>query len=442
MKLTLIILNTWHADIKNDWFGFKRRGGYAPLTLRILSSLIPKELNVEVDFRDENIERIDFDRIDADMVGISVLTPNAPRAYRISDSLRSRGITVVLGGYHVTVMPNEALNHADSVVTGYAEKSFPMLLRDFVSGNLKKTYSEPFEESFISHRPMAHNPPNYGKRYLLPDAIETTRGCNNCCNFCVIPTFNNRYVQKPVSAVVEEIRFLQSKRIVFLDFSPFENYDHAMELFDALKPLKIKWYSCLTTRVAENHELMEQAAQSGCRGVLIGFESINTSSLANGNKLFNKPHEYTKITTNLQKLKILVLGSFIFGFDEDDSTVFKNTLDFIAESKIDLLHYAIVTPFPGTKLFERLKADNRILTYDWAKYDGTRVVYTPAKMTAGELQNGFFNIYKKSHTLPSIFRRMANNQSNFMVKLATNMGFRLYINSFINHYKLEKDNLY
>jgi radical SAM superfamily enzyme YgiQ (UPF0313 family) len=442
MKLTLIILNSWHANIKNDWFGFNSRGGYAPIALRILGSLIPKDLDIDVDYLDENIERINFDAIAADMVGISVLTPNAPRAYQISDSLRRRGITVVLGGYHVTVMPQEALNHADSVVIGFAEKSFPMLLHDFASGNLKKTYSEPFEDSFVNHKPLAHNPENYAKKYLIPNALETSRGCNNCCNFCVIPTFNSQYVQKPVASVIEEIRFLQSKRIVFLDFSPFENFDYAMELFEAIKPLKIKWYSCLTTRVAENHELVEKAARSGCAGVLIGFESINVSSLAGGNKMINRPLEYAKITSNLQRHKILVLGSFIFGFDEDDNTVFRNTLDFIVESKIDLLHYAIVTPFPGTKLFDRLQAENRILTYDWAKYDGTRVVYTPAKMTAQELQNGFFYIYKKSHTLPSIFRRMTNSQSNLVVKLATNLGFRLYINSFIKQYKREKDNVY
>ena len=410
--------------------------------MRILSSLIPRDLDITVEFLDENIQRINFESIDADMVGISVLTPNAPRAYEISDGLRSRGITVVLGGYHVTVMPDEALSHADSVVIGYAEKSFPLLLRDFTLGALKKIYSEPFEESFTSHKPLAHNPSNYSKRYLIPNAVETTRGCNNCCNFCVIPTFNNHYVQKPIASVIEEIKFLNSKRIVFLDFSPFENYDYAMELFEAIKPMKIKWYSCLTTRVAENLELVEKAAESGCSGVLIGFESINSNSLIGGNKMINKPNEYANITSNLQRHKIMVLGSFIFGFDEDDKTVFENTLNFIEHSKIDLLHYAIVTPFPRTKLFERLQAENRILTYDWSKYDGTRVVYTPAKMTAEELQNGYFYIYKKSHSVPSIFRRMTNNQSNFIVKLATNLGFRLYINSFIKQYKREKDNVY
>ena len=442
MKLTLIILNTWHFNTKNDWYGFSSRGGYAPSAMRVLASLIPQDLDVEVEFRDENIERINFESIQADLVGISVLTANAPRAYQVSDDFRKRGIKVVLGGYHVTALPEEAIQHADSVVVGFAERSFPILLRDFVSGNLKKFYNQNHETAFLTDQRLVNNPGNYRKQYLLPDTLEITRGCYNNCSFCVIPSMCGNYVKRPIASVVEEIKFLESSKIVFLDFSPFEDPDYALELFEALKPLKIRWYSSMTTKNAENEAFLEKAAGSGCSGVLIGFETINPGILNSVNKKFNHPEQYFRIVSNLHKHHIWVLGSFIFGFDEDDKQVFKTTLDFNRHSKIDMLHYAILTPFPGTRLFEQLKSENRISTFDWSKYDGTHVVFQPAKMTADELQQGFFEVYRKSHSLAAIAGRTFQHPSNMAVKLAANLGFRLYIHSFIKQYRREKDNIH
>jgi radical SAM superfamily enzyme YgiQ (UPF0313 family) len=417
------------------------RGGYAPSTLRILASLIPQDLNIIVEFLDENIAKIDFEKITADLVGISVLTANAPRAYQISDNLRQRGMTVVLGGYHVTAMPEEALNHCDAVVVGFAENSWPKLVRDFISGNLQKIYNENFAEAFIGHKPLLSNPPNYKKQYLLPNTLEISRGCYHNCSFCVIPSSGNRYVQKPIASVIEEINFFKSKKIVFIDFSPFEDKEYALELFKAIKALKVKWYSNLTAKNAGNKEFIAKAAESGCAGVLIGFETINPDALSSGNKKFNHPENYLKIVTHLHQHKILVLGSFIFGFDEDDKTIFQNTLDFIKQSKIDLIHYAILTPFPGTKLFKQFTSENRITSFDWSKYDGTHVVFQPAKMTPAELQTGYFDIYQKSHSFPAIIRRTTHDTSHMMIKLAANLGFRLYLHSFIKQYKRGENNL-
>jgi len=437
MKLTLIILNSWHFNSEKVWYGMLKRGGYAPSALRILASVIPRELDVEISFLDENIERINFDKIDADLVGISVMTPNAPRAYQISDDLRKRGITVVLGGYHVTVRPDEAYKHADSVVLGFAESSFPELLRDFVNGGLKERYSGNSGSTFVDHKPLFANPPDYNKRYIMPGTMEISRGCTHNCSFCVISSFCSGYVNKTVESVIEEIKFIGKRKIVFLDFSPFEDHEYAMELFDAIRPLKIRWYSCMTTKNAEDGKFVSKAAESGCSGVLTGFESINPTSLSAGNKSFNEPDRYLEIISNLKNHRIVVLGSFIFGFDEDDKNIFKDTLDFIRKSKIDLLHYAIVTPFPGTEYFKQLEAENRITTYDWSRYDGTHVVYKPLKMSAQELQAGYFEIYKKSHSAASIMRRVSQSRWNLLERLATNIGFRLYIHSFIRQYNRE-----
>jgi radical SAM superfamily enzyme YgiQ (UPF0313 family) len=437
MKATLIILNSWHANITQRLLRVKHKGGYAPSGLRILASLIPAELNVEVELRDENIETIDFDKISSDIVGISVLTANAPRAYSIADRLRQRGITVVMGGYHVSVLPQEALQHADAVVIGFAEHSFPQLMRDFASGNLRKIYDHCANEAFLQHKPLSNNPPLYNKQYIWPATLETTRGCYNTCNFCVLPSNSSQYLQKPIGTIVDEITLMNQKRVTFLDFSPFEDTEYALELFEALKPLKIKWYSCMTTRIAENAMLVAKAAESGCSGVLTGFESINPAALQAGNKMINKPARYNQIIETLRRHKIMILGSFIFGFDEDDRHVFRDTLDFIGQSQIDILHYAILTPFPGTRLYQQMLAQNRLLTTDWSKYDGTRAVFEPAKMTPDELQEGYFHVYKKSHSVSSIIKRLSHSRSDHVIKLMLNTGFRMYIESFIHKFNKE-----
>jgi radical SAM superfamily enzyme YgiQ (UPF0313 family) len=437
MKATLILLNSWHANISQNWLRVKNKGGYAPSALRVLASLIPTDLQCEVEFFDENIETINFDKINTDLVGISVLTANAPRAYKIADDLRRRGITVVMGGYHVTVLPDEALQHADAVVVGFAESSFPLLMRDFAEGKLKKVYRESANESFLTHKPLAPNPVNYSRKYILPATLETTRGCYNTCTFCVIPCYTDKYLQKPVSTIVDEIKLLGKKRVTFLDFSPFEDPENAFELFEALKPLKIKWYSSFTTRLAANSELVAKAAESGCSGVLTGFESINPAALHEGNKLINKPENYLDIIRQLRDHKIMILGSFIFGFDEDDKNVFDNTLEFIHQSKIDILHYAILTLFPGTRLYEQLNASGRLLTLDWSRYDGTQVVFQPARMTPEELQEGYFSIYKKSHSVSSILKRLSHSRQDTLIKLLINVGFRMYIESFTRNFRKE-----
>jgi radical SAM superfamily enzyme YgiQ (UPF0313 family) len=437
MKATLILLNSWHANISQNWLRVKNKGVYAPSALRVLSSLIPPELSCELEVHDENIETIKFDKINADLVGISVLTANAPRAYKIADELRKRGITVVMGGYHVSVLPDEALQHADAVVVGFAEGSFPLLMRDFAEGKLKKVYNECADERFITHKPLTPNPGNYSRNYILPATLETTRGCYNTCSFCVLPAYTTKYLQKPVSTIVDEIKLLAKKRITFLDFSPFEDPDYAFELFDALRPLKIKWYSSLTTRLAANSELVTRAAESGCSGVLVGFESINPAALQSGNKMINKPENYLKIIQQLRDHKILILGSFMFGFDEDDKYVFDQTLDFINQSKIDILHYAILTPFPGTTVYDQLHLSGRLLTRDWSQYDGTRVVFQPAKMSPEELQEGYFSIYNRSHSILNILKRLSHSRQDSLIKLFINVGFRMYIESFIHNFRKE-----
>lgn len=426
MKVTLILLNSWTAKSGNRFLQI-RRGVYAPNMLRLLYSLTPKELNAEINVIDEDIEKLEIDKIEADIVGISVLTANAPRAYKIATFLRQKGIIVVLGGQHPTLLPEEASQYADAILIGFAENAWPKLLIDLKNGKLQKQYQMPWEETFQSNFPALPKFKKYSKKYLLPFSIEGTRGCLNSCKFCIVPgQCSNKLIKRPIQHIIKEIKDSEVKRIVFLDPGPTEDLIYAKNLYRALIPLKIKWFSCASMKVAQDDEWLDLAARSGCQGLLIGFESINPQSLLSEGKYFNKTETYVDFIKKLHKKNILVLGCFIFGFDEDSNAIFKETVEFVNKAKIDIVHYSILTPFPGTMEFQRLNIEGRILTKDWSRFDGTNVVFQPKKMTAEELLKGYHDAYNKTHSLYSIFKRQGFRRKNFLIRIMVNLGFKFY----------------
>lgn len=397
---------------------------YAPLTLTTLAALVPAELDAEVVLVDEGIEAIDAS-LRADLVGISCITGTAPRAYQLADDFRRRGIPVVLGGVHPTLLPDEAQQHADSVVVGYAEESWPELLRDFAAGRMKARYLQRPGLSLKHLTPPRREMLDRGN-YTMFHTIEATRGCIHKCDFCVVPTAWGGPYQRPVAQVVDEIRGMGSRRLIFLDLDLISDVQHAKELFSALVPLGITWGGLATISIASDDELLELAARSGCRGLLLGFESMCHDSLLESRKGFNTRKDYHEVVRKLHAHGIAIMGCFALGFDHDSQDVFAETLDFVLSSGIDLPRYAILTPFPATPLFRRLKSEGRILTENWELYDAQHVVFQPSQMTPEQLLRGAEWTWRQTYSYPSIARRLLKARTQLSVALPANLGYRFY----------------
>jgi radical SAM superfamily enzyme YgiQ (UPF0313 family) len=413
---------------------FKRSLRYAPLTLTTLASLVPPEIDADLALVDEGIQDIDLS-IDADVVGITVITGTAPRAYALAAHFRARGIPVVLGGPHVTLVPDDAEPHADAVVVGYAEDTWPELLRDLAAGRLKRRYTQAADLS-LAGRPFARRDLLPKRRFLTNDVFEATRACVHNCEFCVVPSAWGRTpYHKPVEDVVADIRQQGARKLIFVDLNLIADRAHAMALFEALIPLQVEWYGLSTVLIAHDLPLLGLAARSGCRGLLIGFESINAKNLRDSSKPFNRPSHFSEVVHRLHSHGIAVYGCFVFGMDQDTPEVFLETARFAVEAKIDLPRFAVVTPFPGTPLHERLSREGRILSRDWELYDGQHVVFQPAGMSVAELQDGTERAWRYAYSVPSIVRRLRASPAPLPVAIAANLGYRHYahhLNRFYN----------
>lgn len=405
---------------------FKTALRYAPLTLTTLAALVPPELNAEITIQDEGVQPLNLD-FQADLVGITAITGTAPRAYAIADELRAKGHTVVIGGVHATLLPEEAAQHADALVLGYAERSWPELLHDFAAGKLQSRYHRPTGRS-LAGVPPARRDLLQKKRYATVNSIEATRGCPHKCDFCVVPTaWKNTYAHRPIEEVIAELRSFEKKHALFIDLSPMEDVNYAKALYKAMIPLGMRWVGLSTTRIAEDDELLKLAAKSGCKGLLLGFESISQNTLNETNKGFHAAQRYGEFVKKLHDHGIGIQGCFVFGFDSDDESVFERTAEFVDRTKIDLPRFAVLTPFPGTPLFRRLESQGRLLHRNWSLYDVEHVVFQPKNMTAERLQDGLEWTWKQSYRLGSLARRVTGAPWSIMpLWVSLNLGYRYY----------------
>lgn len=407
---------------------FKKPIRYAPLTLTTLASLIPPEMDAEVRIIDEGVEKLP-ENLQADLVGITAITGTATRAYAIADSIRKKGIPVILGGVHPTLMPQEAVEHADSVVTGFAEESWPQLLRDFKFNKMKKIYTQSADLS-LENLPLPRRDLFNGNGYVTINTVQATRGCVNCCDFCIVPVaWGQKMYLRPVKDVIEEIKQIKTRDILFVDVSPIEDRNYAKELYEAMIPLKKRWVSPSTIKIAEDDELLEAAAKSGCRGLLIGFESVSQQTLKKMGKGFNYADEYKKNVQKLHKRGIAIQACFVFGFDTDDKTVFEKTVKLVDELNLDLPRYTVYTPFPGTPIFKKLQDENRIIEHNWSFYDAQHVVFKPALMSPEDLQQGIFWAWKQSYKFGSIFKRLSHSRCILPYVIPANLAYRFYANN-------------
>jgi radical SAM superfamily enzyme YgiQ (UPF0313 family) len=422
---------------------YRHRGGiwkkslrYQPLTLTTLASLIPPEIPVDLQLFDEGIADVPLD-LDADLVGLTVLTGTAMRAYELADHFRRRGIKVVLGGPHITLIPDDAQPHADAIVVGYAEDSWPQLVRDFANGQLQSRYDQS-PGLDLANRPFPRRDLLPSHRFLTNNVFEATRGCVHSCDFCVVPAaWGRKPYQKPVEDVVADIRQHGARKLIFVDLNLVADRGYALRLFTALIPLKLQWYGLATVLLADDAELLELAARSGCRGLLMGLESISPQNLRASRKGFNSPEKFVSVVERLHEHGIALQGCFVFGLDHDEPDVFLKTAEFAVQAKIDLPRFAVVTPFPNTALYKRLLAEGRILTKNWELYDGQHVVFRPAKLSVQELQQGIETAWKHAYSFRSIARRISHSPAQWAVKLGTNLGYRFYAHNLSRFYNCD-----
>jgi len=399
----------------------------APLTLTTLAALAPPELEIDFELVDGSIDRIPAER-PFDLVAISALTGTAPQAYAWAHHFRARGIPVVLGGVHVTLMPEEAAGHADSIVTGPAEEAWPALLRDFSRGRMKRVYKGcASSANSLAGLPTPRRDLQRRSGYMAPHTVMATRGCRNACEFCTVPGIWSGYAKRPVGEVIDDIKSTGGRLIAFNDVNLVADVDYAKELFTAMAPLKLRWGGLATTRVATDPELLDVMARSGCIYLLIGFESVSQPALGEVRKGGNRATEYEAVVGALHALNISVQGCFMFGFDHDDTSVFDATVQRVFELGIDIPRYSILTPYPGTGLYDRLSAEGRILTRNWANYDTMHVVFEPARMSPTELHNGFKRAYEETFKLRHIARRTLSFSAKAAINFVGNLAYKRFV---------------
>lgn len=438
MKLTLI-----HPSIGRRLNQrYIRTWQMEPLPPALIAGLTPKQ--VDIAFYDDRMEAIPYDE-NTDLVAISIETYTAKRVYQIASEYRQRGVPVVIGGFHASLCPDEVAQFAEAVVVGEAENVWAELIDDFQHGCLKKFYQS-------SDRPKL-NDIHYdrrifaGKRYLSIGLLETGRGCKFKCDFCAIQTvFNRSYSARPVEDVVKEI--LQQKQhrnfFFFVDDNFAADIRQAKDFLRAIAPLNIKWVTQMSINAAHDEEFLSLLNQSGCQGVLIGFESLNKETLMSMKKGFNTmAGGYQAALANLRRHGIRIYATFVFGYDNDNAETFRETVAFALTHKFYITAFNHLTPFPGTPLYQRLFDEGRLIYPKWwldDNYNYNKLPFYPKLLEPDELQQFCVNARREFYSISNILKRGfdAVNASNlFMFRnfFTINAMHRMEINM-RNHYPL------
>ncbi len=408
MKITLIE----PAMIKTSGFSEKPSWQLTPLSLATLAGMTPPDVEIEV--LDDRMEEIDYDS-PRDLVGISVKTFTARRAYQIADEFQKRDVPVILGGHHPTLLPEEALEHADSILVGEAEGIWCDVIHDTQHRELKRVYRQrhtlPFENVKVGRSVFA------GKKYLPVGMVETTRGCPFSCSFCSVTTFFGRsFRHRPPMEVIAEIQSLDSKFVFLVDDNIVADKEAAKDLFRALIPLKIRWISQASLTMTKDLELMRLMRESGCAGVLVGIESLNKSNLKQIHKSWNTVGiGYDQALHIARDHGIGIVGSFILGMDEDSQESLDLTLEFAVEQRLFAALFNILMPYPGTLLFKEMLEAGRLRRPHWwidPDYLYGMPVFEPRKISAKELAAKRLEMYRTFYGARSTFRRFFEPLAN------------------------------
>ncbi len=416
MKIALIIprnsTRTKKSFYEYDFFSkflFSKRYFSYLLAIPTLVSLTPKEHEVRV--FDENIEDIYYNW-GADLAGISVRTSFAKRAYGIAREYRSRGVKTVLGGIHPSMCTEEALRYCDSVVVGEAEHVWHVLLDDAQNGRLKTVYKAEALADLTAFAPPDRTA--LSRDRYFSDVLQTTKGCPFHCEFCSVHAFDGTKIRnKTIEQVIEEIKTMhgarlkhKKKAVFFADDNIIANKKFARELFTALKPYNLKWSCQVSINVSKDDEILQLMKDSGCGSMLIGLESVSPENLSRMDKQVNLRHDYVEAINKIQSYGIRVDGSFIVGYDFESQSTLDELIAFIDETNMLMPVINILTPFPGTRLFERFTKEGRILHTDWDEYDTKNIVFSHPAMTSEELLEGYRRVIRHVYSFDSIYRKL------------------------------------
>ncbi len=375
---------------------------FPPLGLATLAAYLA--VDDAVDLIDEHVETLRTDD-EPDLVVIQVYITNAYRAYAIADQYRVRGCYVALGGLHVTSMPDEAAAHADSIFLGPGEETFPQFLCDLRDGRPKRRYTSPVRT--LDHVPPVRRDLIKRELYLVPNSIVVSRGCPHHCDFCYKDAFfeggRGFYTQR-VDAALAEIERLPGRHLYFLDDHLLGNARFARALFDGMRGMNRVWQAAATVDSILRGDLIECAAQAGLRSLFVGFETLSQDNLRASNKKQNLRRSYAEAIARLHSLGIMINGSFVFGMDDDGPDVFERTVEWAVRQGITTATFHILTPYPGTALYQRMHAAGRLLHSDWSRYDTRQVVFKPARLTPDKLKTGYDRAYREFYTWFNIAR--------------------------------------
>jgi len=426
MKILLIspASGKWHRIGRRKLFN-GRSFRFSMLSLLTVAGLCPED--AEVTIIDEQLDELPVAGPDNvyDIVGITVMTATAPRAYELCSHFSQLGSTVVLGGFHPTLNTEEALRHCDAVVKGCAFGAWEKLIADFKAGRLNKVYEGDPTAPRPSRLPIHLMDSN---KYVTVNATYATMGCRNQCRFCSISAFHQaKLYLSDIETIVSEVADFDSRFFIFVDDNLTQDRDFAVELLKRLAPLKKKWITQASVDIADDDELLDLLARAGCVGLFVGLESFNEQVLTDQDKGFNMPDKYAQAIRRIHNHGIFVESGVIFGFDEDRVEVFEKTLKLLDRMGIDAIQVSVLTPLPGTRLYEEMA--ERIYDHDWSHYDYRHVVFEPGSMGSGELQAGADWVIRKYYSPLRIARRflrwlrLPGGLVNFAYPLGLNVAY-------------------
>ncbi len=403
MKVKMILPSLTEA--KSEFWRPIKYSLFPPLGLATLAGYL--DANDEIELQDEHVETLDLDDEPdlPDLVVIQVYITSAKRSYEIADHYRRRGVHIALGGLHVTSLPEEAAAHADTIFLGPGEDIWPAFLKDFRAGRSQKVYRS--EVRTLLGVPKIRRDLIKRRLYLVPNSIVVSRGCPHTCDFCYKEAFfegGKSFYTQTVDDALNEIERLPGRHLYFLDDHLFGNPRFAAALFDGMKGMGRLWQAAGTVKSVLAPDLLEKAVACGLRSLFVGFETLNPANLRQQHKYQNLNRDYSAAIRRLHDLGVMVNGSFVFGMDDDEESVFARTVEWAIEQGIETATFHILTPYPGTALYQRMVAQERMTSKNWELFDTRHVVFRPARMSAAALEEGYWRAYRDFYRWSSIGR--------------------------------------